>query len=177
MAGFEFIQVTRSSHVRAFFAVQRLPKMARPSEFAQDPGPAHKGRLMAYMLSVPARELSDPVSVFVLMKADDRLMHHLINRSSSIALFLRIRRRPIDGQECLEARRLEVYVGSRPRFLESLIDGRTVPLLLLHAQALRKTVQRPGIFRRAPEVFSKHAFGFVGMPMANNSLPNDSRTG
>jgi hypothetical protein len=81
-AGFEFTPVTRSSHVRAFFTVQRLAKMLRPSGFGQDPGPAHKRRLMAYMLSVPAREISDPVTVFVLMKAGDRLMHHLINRSS-----------------------------------------------------------------------------------------------
>jgi hypothetical protein len=62
--------------------------MAGPSEFAQDPGPAHKRRLMTHVLPVPAREISDPVAVFVLMKAGDWLLHEtLLQAELALGLF------------------------------------------------------------------------------------------
>jgi hypothetical protein len=34
---------------------------------------------MAHVLSVPTRQISNPVAMLVLMKTDDRLRYHVIN--------------------------------------------------------------------------------------------------
>jgi hypothetical protein len=58
-----------------FFTIERLSEMPSLTFFGEDPWPAHKGRLMAHVLPMPTRQISHPIAVFVLMKADDGLIH------------------------------------------------------------------------------------------------------
>ena len=62
----------------AFLAIQRLPEKSCAAAFRHHPRPAKKWRLMPHMLAVPARKIGDPVPMFVLVKADDGLMHETI---------------------------------------------------------------------------------------------------
>jgi hypothetical protein len=55
--------------------------MLLPPLLREDPRPAHKRRLMAHVLPMPACQISDPIAAVVLMKADDGLMHRDYGRS------------------------------------------------------------------------------------------------
>ncbi len=49
--------------------------MSSPAFLGDHPRPADERRLMAHMLPVPASEVGYPVTVLILMKADDTLLH------------------------------------------------------------------------------------------------------
>jgi hypothetical protein len=59
----------------ALFAVQVCAEMLLPSNLADHPGAIEKGRLMSHVLPMAAGQLSHPISVFVLVIPDDRLLH------------------------------------------------------------------------------------------------------
>jgi hypothetical protein len=56
-------------------AIKFRSEPSRPLGLVEDPWPLLEGRLMADVLVVQARQLSDPVAVFVLMEADDAASH------------------------------------------------------------------------------------------------------
>jgi hypothetical protein len=63
--------------------------MLLPPVLSENPRPAHKRRLMAHVLAMSAGQIGHPVAVFVLMKTDDGLMHHLpIRRLFSRSYFI-----------------------------------------------------------------------------------------
>ena len=73
----------RLERLLSFFtllAVQCATKMLLPPVLSENPRPAHKRRLMAHVLAMSAGQIGHPVAVFVLMKTDDGLMHHLPTR-------------------------------------------------------------------------------------------------
>lgn len=57
------------------FAVELHTNTRRSAFFRQYPGPRRQGRIMAYMLKVPALEFSAPITMFVSMKAYDLTVH------------------------------------------------------------------------------------------------------
>ena len=64
-----------ASHLLAEGALERRSELLSPAFRLQDPGPQIEGRLMTHVLLVSAGELGYPVAVFVLVVADDRLLH------------------------------------------------------------------------------------------------------
>ena len=63
--------------------------MLLPALLRDNPWPTHERGLMANMLPMPAREIGDPVAVFVLMKAGDRLMHETLLQAELALGFFR----------------------------------------------------------------------------------------
>ena len=59
----------------AFFAIQDAAEMLSASFVRRDPRTAEKGRMMSDMLTMAAGQIGHPMSFFVLMVADDRLIH------------------------------------------------------------------------------------------------------
>jgi hypothetical protein len=49
--------------------------MLSTTGLGRHPRPIDERRLMPYMLSMPAGEIGDPIALFILMKADDLLLH------------------------------------------------------------------------------------------------------
>ncbi len=76
--------------------------MPAPPYFGHHPRPTHERRLMTHVLSMSACEVGDPVPVFVLMKSNNRLMHHRPMTSLSRGVFFRFRHR-IASEEGFEA--------------------------------------------------------------------------
>ncbi len=64
-------------------AVEFRSEPSRPLGLVEDPWPLLEGRPMADVLGVQARQLGDPVAVFVLMKPDDGPLHALSLQSAS----------------------------------------------------------------------------------------------
>ena len=123
----------------AFLTIERLSKVPTPPFFGHYPGATHKRRLMAYVLPMPAREIGDPVAVFVLMKPDDRRLHASTTSSARTTVrFLGARSAP--GQPGVEARRIKFNIGGRPRVSKSLFGGRRLAFPILRPQGFGQTV-------------------------------------
>lgn len=72
--GFDGRPISRCCLV-AFAAGQDLPQDSSAAFRRDDPWPVCPGGIVAYMLVVPARQLRDPVCLFILMETDDALIH------------------------------------------------------------------------------------------------------
>jgi hypothetical protein len=57
--------------VNAFLANQGAPDVFLTASSSGDPRPYFPRRLVSYVLGMPAGEVRNPISSFVLMKADD----------------------------------------------------------------------------------------------------------
>lgn len=66
---------TRRRRLVALFAVQDHAKVSRAAFGGRHPGAAEKGRMVSHMLPVAAGQIGDPMAFFVLMIADDGLVH------------------------------------------------------------------------------------------------------
>ena len=59
----------------ALLAIQHLPEVQVAPFFSEHPGPIREWWLMAHMLPVPTGQISHPIAVLILMKAEDALLH------------------------------------------------------------------------------------------------------
>jgi len=66
------------SRLLAAEAVQLAAKPPTPVFFRCCPHPDAQRRLVADVLSMPAGQIRDPVSLFILVKSDDALFHRTL---------------------------------------------------------------------------------------------------
>jgi hypothetical protein len=59
----------------AFRAVQPVAEPAGPPRFGDHPWPLYPRRIVAHVLEMAARQLRDPMVLFVQMKSGDGLLH------------------------------------------------------------------------------------------------------
>lgn len=59
-----------------FFTVERGAEVLIPSSLADHPWAIEKRRVMAHVLPMAAGQLRHPISLFVLVISDDRLLHN-----------------------------------------------------------------------------------------------------
>jgi hypothetical protein len=55
--------------------IQRLSYVLLPTGFGEDPGSGRHRRTVPHMLPMPARQIRNPITVFILMVSNNRLLH------------------------------------------------------------------------------------------------------
>jgi hypothetical protein len=68
--------------VIALPAIENLAELCRPAFQGSNPRAALPGRIVADMLRVSAGKIGYPMRCFVLVKADDLLIHNSLNSKS-----------------------------------------------------------------------------------------------
>ena len=64
----------------AFHTIERMSDEPGPPLFGQDPWPEGPGRIVPDMTAMTAIEIGDPISVFVLVEADNFPFHSWVLR-------------------------------------------------------------------------------------------------